>query len=49
MAYEMWKMLRDNSTWTEVVKHIDEKYNTSYRGRIGDAQDFLNSYGYNPR
>jgi len=49
MAYEMWKMLRDNSTWTEVVKHIDAKYNTSYKGRIGDAQDFLNSYGYNPR
>jgi hypothetical protein len=49
MAYEMWKLLRDGSSWTEVVKHIDDKYSTTYKGHIGDAEDFLKSYGYRPR
>jgi hypothetical protein len=51
VAYDMWRMLRDGATWTEVLKVIDARYpdNAPFANRIGDAQDFLNSHGYNPR
>jgi hypothetical protein len=50
IAYEMWKILRENGgTWTKVVKLTDAKYATTFNAQIGDAQDYLKAYGYNPR
>ena len=45
MAYCMWKMRTEGKTWTEVVKIIDKKFNTSYTNDIKTAQNLLKTHG----
>jgi hypothetical protein len=41
ITYNMWKMLKEGKTWSEVCKVIDEKYNKSYKADIRSAKNFL--------
>jgi len=46
IAYQMWRMRSNGKTWTQVVKAIDEKYDTTYNGDIKSAQNLMKTHGY---
>lgn len=49
IAFKMWKMLRDDKSWTEVTKAIDSEFGTSYTYHITDAKSFLKANGFSIR